>query len=86
VPLLTIVLTAEAYYTADYPENELDSDDELGFGAYNYRNDNASDEEEYLGVEDEDDIYGYTHEDELDEEESIVARARRFNHQFGVAR
>lgn len=43
--------TAEDHYTADYPEDEVDSDDEFDRNAYNYRNRNASDNEEY----DEDD-------------------------------
>ncbi|EKD17611.1 hypothetical protein MBM_04472 [Drepanopeziza brunnea f. sp. 'multigermtubi' MB_m1] len=42
---------AENHYTADYPDEEVDSDDEYGRNAYNYRTHNASDLEEY----DEDD-------------------------------
>lgn len=38
---------AEDHYTADYPEDEVDSDDEFDRNAYNYRNGNASDNEEY---------------------------------------
>ncbi|OAQ89084.1 transcription factor Iwr1 [Purpureocillium lilacinum] len=38
---------AENHYTADYPEDEVDSDDEFGRHAYLYRNTNASDEEEF---------------------------------------
>lgn len=41
---------AENYYTADYPDEELDSGDEYDRDAYNYRG-NASDQEEF----DEDD-------------------------------
>ncbi|OCK82912.1 hypothetical protein K432DRAFT_441261 [Lepidopterella palustris CBS 459.81] len=37
---------AEDYYGADYPEDEVDSDDEYGVDAYKYRQ-GASDEEEY---------------------------------------
>lgn len=37
---------AEDYYGNDYPEDEVNSDDEYGKGAYNYRHGN-SDEEEY---------------------------------------
>ncbi|KAL6717109.1 hypothetical protein ACLMJK_005024 [Lecanora helva] len=37
---------AEDYYGNDYPEDEVDSDDELGRGAYNYRH-YASDNEEF---------------------------------------
>lgn len=40
-------LSAENHYTADYPEDEVDSDDEYGRQAYMYRNANASDDEEY---------------------------------------
>ncbi|KAI5465733.1 hypothetical protein BGZ63DRAFT_411237 [Mariannaea sp. PMI_226] len=38
---------AENYYTADYPEDEVESDDEYNRYAYGYRNANASDNEEY---------------------------------------
>ncbi|ROW12703.1 hypothetical protein VMCG_00453 [Cytospora schulzeri] len=38
---------AENYYTADYPDDEVDSDDEYNLHAYDYRNGNASDLEEY---------------------------------------
>ena len=37
---------AEDYYGNDYPEDELDSDDEFGRNAYQYR-ENASEDEEY---------------------------------------
>ena len=37
---------AEDYYGNDYPEDEVDTDDELGRGAYNYRH-YASDDEEF---------------------------------------
>jgi len=37
---------AEDYYGNDYPEDELDSDDEFDRKAYNYRN-GASDDEEF---------------------------------------
>jgi hypothetical protein len=57
---------AEDYYGNDYPEDELDSDDERGEGAYKYRH--GSDEEEwgpeddvYEGSEDgnrDDDLFG----------------------------
>ncbi|CZT40099.1 uncharacterized protein RSE6_00105 [Rhynchosporium secalis] len=42
---------AENHYTADYPDEEVDSDDEFDLNAYHYRNRNASDLEEF----DEDD-------------------------------
>lgn len=38
--------TAEDYYGNDYPEDEVNSDDEFGRGAYNYRH-AASDVEEF---------------------------------------
>ena len=38
--------TAEDYYGNDYPEDEVNSDDEFGRGAYNYRH-GASDDEEF---------------------------------------
>ncbi|KAK7923278.1 hypothetical protein PG985_007349 [Apiospora marii] len=37
---------AENYYTADYPDDEVASDDEFGLNPYSFRN-NASDVEEY---------------------------------------
>ncbi|KAI1854568.1 hypothetical protein JX265_007561 [Neoarthrinium moseri] len=43
---------AENYYTADYPDEEVASDDEFGHNAYAYRTGNASDLEEY-------DVNGY---------------------------
>lgn len=48
---LTDYNAAENHYTADYPDEEVDSDDEFDRNAYNYRNHNASDLEEF----DEDD-------------------------------
>ncbi|KAM3563792.1 hypothetical protein MY1884_001052 [Beauveria asiatica] len=38
---------AENHYTADYPEDEVDSEDEFNRNAYYFRNMNASDDEEY---------------------------------------
>ncbi|OAA74167.1 Transcription factor Iwr1 [Cordyceps fumosorosea ARSEF 2679] len=52
---------AENHYTADYPEDEVDSEDELNRNAYYFRNANASDDEEYDqdAFDDEDeDVYG----------------------------
>lgn len=43
---------AEDYYGNDYPEDEVNSDDEFGRGAYDYRH-GASDDEEW-GDEDPD--------------------------------
>ncbi|TPX17331.1 uncharacterized protein E0L32_012186 [Thyridium curvatum] len=39
--------TAENYYTADYPDDEVASDDEYDQNAYHYRTGNASDLEEF---------------------------------------
>lgn len=39
--------TAEDYYAADYPDEEVDSEDEYNRAAYQYRTGNASDLEEY---------------------------------------
>lgn len=38
---------AEDYYGADYPEEELDEDDEFNRNPYQYRNNGASDDEEF---------------------------------------
>ncbi|PKS10305.1 hypothetical protein jhhlp_002056 [Lomentospora prolificans] len=48
---------AEDYYGADYPEDEVDVDDEFDRNAYKYRTGNASDEEEY-------DLHDYNEEDD----------------------
>jgi hypothetical protein len=48
---LANVSVAENHYTADYPDEEVDSDDEYDRNAYHYRTHNASDLEEF----DEDD-------------------------------
>ena len=42
----TNAVVAENYYTADYPDEDLDSGDEFDRDAYNYRG-NASDQEEF---------------------------------------
>ena len=39
-------ITAENHYTADYPEDEVDSEDEYNRNAYLFRHD-ASDDEEF---------------------------------------
>lgn len=54
--------TAENYYTADYPDEDLDSGDEYGLGAYNYRG-NASDQEEFDERDDEVYVLDYGNED-----------------------
>ena len=52
---------AENHYTADYPEDEVDSEDEFNRNAYYFRNRNASDDEEYdqdeFDVDDDDDAH-----------------------------
>ncbi len=45
---------AENHYTADYPDEEVASDDEFDRNAYNYRTGNASDLEEYDELDDND--------------------------------
>ncbi|KAG8426695.1 hypothetical protein J3459_007908 [Metarhizium acridum] len=69
---------AENYYTADYPEDEVDSDDEYGRDAYLYRHGNNSDEEEY------DNEY-YEEQDEMileggidDDDDARMARIKEF--------
>ncbi|KID80016.1 uncharacterized protein G6M90_00g013680 [Metarhizium brunneum] len=69
---------AENYYTADYPEDEVDSDDEYGRDAYVYRHGNNSDEEEY------DNEY-YEEQDEMileggidDNDDARMARIKEF--------
>lgn len=49
----TDAVTAEDYYAADYPDEEVDSEDEYNRAAYQYRTGNASDLEEYDEREDE---------------------------------
>lgn len=48
--------TAENYYTADYPDDEVDSEDEYDRAAYHYRTGNASDLEEYDERDADDDM------------------------------
>lgn len=50
---ITDHITAEDYYAADYPDEEVDSEDEYNRAAYQYRTGNASDLEEYDEREDE---------------------------------
>lgn len=56
--VLTLV-TAENYYTADYPDEEVASDDEYDHNAYSFRNGNASDLEEYDEDDDDEDDDGF---------------------------
>jgi len=72
---------AENHYTADYPEDEVDSDDEYNRHAYFYRTQNASDDEEY-----DNDLFEYRSDDGEDgfvmegddHEEVTMARIKRF--------
>lgn len=43
---MSLIIEAEDFYGNDYPEDEIDSDDEVGIGVYNHRN-RGSDEEEF---------------------------------------
>ncbi|KAM0363679.1 hypothetical protein ACHAP4_000535 [Fusarium culmorum] len=65
---------AENYYTADYPEEEVDSDDEYGRHAYDYRNGNASDDEEFDNDYYEDDMVL----DDDEDEDATMARIRTY--------
>jgi len=48
---------AENYYAADYPEDEVESDDEYGMGAYQkYRTHGGGSDDEEFGSEDEGDM------------------------------
>jgi len=40
-------LIAENHYTADYPEDEVDSDDDVNRGVYRFRDGYGSDNEEF---------------------------------------
>ncbi|KAI1374570.1 hypothetical protein F4677DRAFT_161235 [Hypoxylon crocopeplum] len=54
---------AENYYAADYPDEEVASDDEFGRNPYSFRNGNASDLEEY-DLEDDDDDAAFSDKDD----------------------
>lgn len=69
---------AENHYTADYPEDEVDSDDEYNRYAYLYRTGNASDNEEY------DNNNFSDHSDEGDK--MIVEGGEEFDHDIAMAR
>lgn len=68
---------AENHYTADYPEDEVDSEDEYGRQAYLYRTKNASDDEEF-------DNEGYESSDEMvldgdnDDPDATMARIKAY--------
>ncbi|QSZ29255.1 hypothetical protein DSL72_003767 [Monilinia vaccinii-corymbosi] len=55
----------ENYYTADYPDAEVDSDDEYNRNAYAYRTGNASDLEEFDEDDSDEDSMGFS-DDETD--------------------
>ncbi|KAL0931820.1 uncharacterized protein CTRU02_212773 [Colletotrichum truncatum] len=78
---------AENHYTADYPEDEVDSEDEYDRHAYLFRNANASDEEEYdlrNQEEDEDeDMYAMEGDERRDEEDLFQEKIRRYIRQHG---
>ncbi|KAM4054718.1 transcription factor iwr1 domain-containing protein [Hirsutella rhossiliensis] len=81
---------AENHYTADYPEDEVESDDEYGRQPYCYRNGAASDDEEFDNTicsegEDNDDLLLGGDGDD-DDDETRLARIRAFmqrNSAFG---
>ncbi|KAK7989716.1 hypothetical protein PG989_010031 [Apiospora arundinis] len=50
---------AENYYTADYPDDEVASDDEFDRNPYSFRNGNASDMEEYDVDDEEEEVDGF---------------------------
>lgn len=78
---------AENHYTADYPEDEVDSEDEYDRHAYLFRNANASDEEEYdLRDEDEDedeDMYVMEGDKRRGEDDVFQEKIRRYIRQHG---
>ncbi|KAH7170495.1 hypothetical protein EDB81DRAFT_167473 [Dactylonectria macrodidyma] len=67
---------AENHYTADYPEDEVASDDEYGRQPYGYRNGNASDDEEF------DNTYFEESDDEMlvegADEDATMARIKAY--------
>ncbi|KZL71778.1 hypothetical protein CI238_02467 [Colletotrichum incanum] len=79
---------AENHYTADYPEDEVDSEDEYDRHAYLFRNANASDEEEFDfrdQLEDEDeDMYVMEGDEKRDEDDVFQDKIRRYIRQHGA--
>lgn len=78
-----LTVSAENHYTADYPEDEVDSDDEFNRYAYLYRTGNASDNEEfdndnYSDHSDDDDKIFMEGDDELDHDVAM-ARIKAYN-------
>ncbi|KAF5522173.1 hypothetical protein CGCA056_v006905 [Colletotrichum aenigma] len=78
---------AENHYTADYPEDEVDSEDEYDRHAYLFRNANASDDEEFdlrEQEEDEDeDMYVMEGDNRRDEDDVFQEKIRRYIRQHG---
>ncbi|KAF6828606.1 hypothetical protein CMUS01_08512 [Colletotrichum musicola] len=76
---------AENHYTADYPEDEVDSEDEYDRHAYLFRNANASDEEEFdtRDEDDDEDMYAMEGDERRDEEEVFQEKIRRYIRQHG---
>ncbi|KAI0010120.1 hypothetical protein F4779DRAFT_627337 [Xylariaceae sp. FL0662B] len=71
---------AENYYTADYPDEEVASDDEFNQNPYFFRNGNASDLEEY-DVRDESDESAWSDKDMTSRFKSYIGRnGLRTNH------
>ncbi|KAH0494257.1 hypothetical protein TgHK011_000883 [Trichoderma gracile] len=68
---------AENYYTADYPEDEVDTEDEYDRHAYMYRNANASDEEEFDDDDYDSDEIAMEGEDD-DDDDARMDRIREF--------
>ncbi|KND94942.1 hypothetical protein TOPH_00508 [Tolypocladium ophioglossoides CBS 100239] len=71
---------AENHYTADYPEDEVESDDEYGRRPYGYRNGNASDDEEFGDVhysDNEDGNYEALFKSDADDDDDADARMAR---------
>jgi hypothetical protein len=75
---------AENYYTADYPEEEVDSDDEYGRHAYGYRNGNASDDEEFDNIYYDDENNDDMVLDGDDDEDVTMARIRNYVKRSGA--
>ena len=69
------VTSAEDFYGNDYPEDEVDSDDEYGRDAYQYRHHASDDDEE--GFED-DDGNNYWSSDEEDKDKDRAASKFQF--------
>ncbi|SPJ73748.1 uncharacterized protein FTOL_03478 [Fusarium torulosum] len=69
---------AENYYTADYPEDEVESDDEYGRHAYGYRNGNASDDEEFDNEDFDDESDNDMVLDVNNDDDTTMARIRTY--------